>query len=170
MTSPHYKNYINEVNAAKKREKKSRATILKELFMAQLKFAGFEDAFTPNEKNPKELRFHPDRQWRFDFACEREKVAVEIQGGTFGNPVKCHKCKSTVMRQAKNGGWFMVREGGRHQNAARLTGEYEKLNEAQRLGWRVFLFDEKMVRNKTAIDLISRIILPGPLESKGQAS
>lgn len=166
MTSPHYRNYLNEVNQAKKRQKKSEASRYKDLFMAQLKFAGLADHFIPNEKNPKELRFHPTRLWRFDFACEREKIAVEIQGGTFGNPVKCHHCHATVMRKTKAGGWFMVREGGRHQNAKALEGEYTKLNEAQLLGWRVFLFTPQMVKEKKAINLISSLVSPGSLETK----
>lgn len=165
--TPHQKIYHQHLSDAKNKKKASQATLLKELFEAQLKEFGLRDRFQPNDSAPKELRFHPDRQWRFDYACEVEKVAIEIQGGTYGNPIKCHQCHATVMRKKKDGGWFMVREGGRHQNATALRSEYEKLNEAQRLGWRVFLFNDKMVRDRTAIEYISRIVSPGPLQKKG---
>lgn len=31
----------------------------------------------------REVRFHPKRKWRFDFAWPAYRVAVEIQGGIF---------------------------------------------------------------------------------------
>lgn len=157
MTNRHYQNYLKEVNEAKKRKKKSEAAKYKELFMAQLKFAGLKDHFIPNENHPQELKFHPDRLWRFDFSCQKEKIAVEIQGGAWGNPVKCHRCNQVVMRRLKDGRMFMIREGGRHQSASRLEGEYEKLNEAQRLGWRVFFLSPQMVRDQSGINLIKSL-------------
>lgn len=59
------------------------------------------------------------RKWRFDFAFEKEMVAVEIQGGLFS--------------------------GGRHTNGAALLKEYEKLNHAAMLGWRVMFFQPKAI-------------------------
>lgn len=58
-----------------------------------------------------EYRFAPPRKWRFDFAWpDHGKVAVEINGGRWQTG------------------------GGRHNTA----GDYEKLQTAAALGWRVF--------------------------------
>lgn len=78
----------------------------------------------------RELVFHPDRRWRLDFAWPDMMVAVELQGGTYTK--------------------------GRHTRGAALSGEYEKLNEAQRLGWMVLLFDTKAVQKGEAIAYIER--------------
>ena len=58
-----------------------------------------------------ELRFHPTRKWRFDFAFPEQKVALEVQGGVWTN--------------------------GRHTRGAALLKEHEKLGHAAALGWRV---------------------------------
>lgn len=58
-----------------------------------------------------EYRFHPERQWRFDFAWRDWKIALECQGGIFSN--------------------------GGHVRGSKLIGEYEKLNAAAILGWRI---------------------------------
>lgn len=57
-----------------------------------------------------EVKFHPDRKWRFDFTFDN-RVALEVQGGLFS--------------------------GGRHSRGAALMKEHEKLNAAACLGWRV---------------------------------
>jgi very-short-patch-repair endonuclease len=59
-----------------------------------------------------ELRFHPDRRWRFDFAHEASKVAIEINGGIWSN--------------------------GRHVRGTGYLRDREKINAAQALGWKVF--------------------------------
>lgn len=59
-----------------------------------------------------ELRFHPDRRWRFDFAHEASKVAIEINGGIWSN--------------------------GRHVRGTGYLNDREKVNAATALGWRVF--------------------------------
>ena len=60
----------------------------------------------------REHRFHPTRKWRFDFAWEQHKVAVEIEG--------------------------LTPQGGRHQSIAGFLGDAEKYEAALRLGWRVY--------------------------------
>lgn len=61
----------------------------------------------------REVRFHPTRRWRFDFADVARKIAYEIQGGLY---------------QAQSG----------HRSHDGVTRDFEKLNAAQLLGWRVF--------------------------------
>lgn len=64
-----------------------------------------------------EYRFHPTRKWRFDLAWPMHKVAVEIQGGIF--------------------------VAGRHSRGAALLKEWEKLNTAAMLGWRILYCQPK---------------------------
>jgi hypothetical protein len=59
-----------------------------------------------------EYRFAPPRRWRFDFAWPSQRLALEIQGGIFVQ--------------------------GRHTRGAALLKEFEKLNQAAAMGWRVF--------------------------------
>jgi len=58
-----------------------------------------------------EFRFHPVRRWRFDFCWLEQKLALEIQGGIFNN--------------------------GRHSRGAAMIKEWEKLNTAAGMGWRL---------------------------------
>ena len=60
-----------------------------------------------------EYRFHPDRQWRFDFAWPLEKVAVEIEGLLFDGKA-------------------------RHQTVSGFLGDAEKYEAALVVGWRVY--------------------------------
>jgi very-short-patch-repair endonuclease len=59
----------------------------------------------------KELRFHPTRRWRFDYAFPSLKVAVEVDGAVWS--------------------------GGRHINPAGYINDMEKLNNAASMGWLV---------------------------------
>lgn len=58
-----------------------------------------------------ELTFALPRKWRFDLAWPGHRLALEVQGGIFA--------------------------GGRHNRGAALLKEWEKLNEAAALGYRV---------------------------------
>lgn len=62
----------------------------------------------------QEYKFHPTRKWSLDFAWPSVKLAVELNGGTFTR--------------------------GRHTRGAGVEADYEKINEAQRLGWMVLQF------------------------------
>lgn len=64
---------------------------------------------TTGLKWEQEYRFHKKRRWRFDYACEAAKVAVEINGGNYA--------------------------GGRHINPTAIVKEYEKYAEAAAMGW-----------------------------------
>ena len=65
----------------------------------------------------QEYRFHPGRQWRFDFAWPEHQVAVEIDGGQWSP------------------------HGGRHSR----DSDREKLNAAAVLGWRVLRYSGTML-------------------------
>lgn len=68
-----------------------------------------------------ELRFAPPRRWRWDFCHRKALVAVEMQGGI----------------------WVQ----GRHSRAKGISSDCEKLNEAQILGWQVFLLTSDMLKD-----------------------
>lgn len=80
----------------------------------------------------EEFKFHPVRRWRFDFCLPMYKIAIEINGGIFS--------------------------GGRHSRGAGQLNDFEKLNEAQLLGWRVFQFTPQQVLKPVFIDVLKRAI------------
>jgi len=86
----------------------------------------------------EEYAFHPLRKWRADFRIEPD-VLVEVDGGN-------------RMAAIVNGKPTAV---GRH------TGDkdYEKINEAAILGYRVLRFSPAQVKSGYAIDVIKRIML-----------
>jgi hypothetical protein len=78
-----------------------------------------------------EYRFAPPRRWRFDLAWPLERVAVEVQGGTFA--------------------------AGRHVRGASLLAEYEKLNAATVDGWTVLLVIPRQLLDGTLTELLARV-------------
>jgi very-short-patch-repair endonuclease len=69
----------------------------------------------------KQHKFHPIRQWRFDFSWPEVKIAVEIQGGTF------------------------MRRGG-HNTGIGQVMDHEKSRAAVISGWRVLQFSTSDLR------------------------
>ncbi|ACU61310.1 PDDEXK family nuclease [Chitinophaga pinensis] len=65
----------------------------------------------------REWRFHPVRKWRFDFALPDKKIGIEYDG--------------------------LVSAKSRHTTLEGFTGDTDKLNAAQALGWRVLRFTVK---------------------------
>lgn len=107
--------------------KPSRAVTskLEQKFLAELALLlhGVELEIAP------EYRFHPVRRWRFDIAFPEILVAVEINGGLFSGA-----------RTTK----------GRHSRGAGQLQDYEKMNAAIVLGWRVFQYGPVHVRDSIA--------------------
>ena len=62
----------------------------------------------------REYQFHPERGWAFDFAFIQQKVAVEMEGGTWS--------------------------GGRHVRGEGYANDCEKYNAAVELGWRLLRY------------------------------
>lgn len=58
-----------------------------------------------------ELRFHPTRKWRLDYAWPEARVALEVEGGVWTR--------------------------GRHTRGAGFLADMEKYNAAAVAGWRV---------------------------------
>lgn len=76
-----------------------------------------------------EVRFHPTRRWRFDWCWADAKLALEVQGGIYMQ--------------------------GRHTRGAALVKEFEKLNAAATMGWRVLFVTPRQVANGEALAVIA---------------
>lgn len=77
-----------------------------------------------------EHRFHPTRKWRFDYAWEDHRIALEVEGGV----------------------WV----GGRHTSGAGFVKDMEKYNEAACLGWRIIRCQPRELCTSKTVDTIKR--------------
>lgn len=80
----------------------------------------------------RELLFHDEKKWRFDFAWPEMLLAVEINGA--------------------------VHARGRHARGRGLENDYRKLGEAAVQGWTVYQCSTGMVKSGEAIEVVSRIM------------
>ena len=85
----------------------------------------------------REHRFHPTRKWRFDFAWERERVAVEMEGGVF--------------------------VGGGHNRGRQYTMDCQKYNTATCAGWRVLRYTIADVQERPVqmVEQIQKLLAEG---------
>jgi very-short-patch-repair endonuclease len=79
----------------------------------------------------RELRFHPERRWRADFAHLPSRTLIEIEGGIYIN--------------------------GRHNRAAGFAADLEKYLEAQLCGWRVIRLGPKELTKRHIGRLITLV-------------
>ena len=105
--------------------------------MAEKKLSPGECAFALHCKaeglSPvREYQFDPARKWRFDFAFEVEKIAVEIEGGIWN--------------------------GGAHVRGAKFEKDCEKYNRAIKMGWRVLRYSTRMVLAGDAINDVLEVV------------
>jgi very-short-patch-repair endonuclease len=77
-----------------------------------------------------EYKFHPTREYRFDFAWPKQKIAVEVEGGTYN--------------------------GGRHVTPSGYEKDCEKYNDAAFYGWKVIRVTSKMIGDLRAIETVLR--------------
>ncbi len=115
--SPEYQNYQKLV-------KQKKSSILEDILFNQIKMLGIIEPI-------KELKFHPTRKWRFDFAWPDKKISVECEGGTWSN--------------------------GAHNRGTHFESDCEKYNEATRLGWKIFRFTGDMIKRGEAALYIQNI-------------
>lgn len=73
-----------------------------------------------------------ERRWRFDLAFIAQKVAVEIDGGTW--------------------------TGGRHVRPKGFQNDMEKLNRASVLGWTVLRFTPDQIRSGVALNELRGVL------------
>ena len=86
----------------------------------------------------REVRFHPDRKWRFDYAwcfgtsSPAGPLALEVEGGVF--------------------------VAGRHSRGAGFVKDLEKYNTATLHGWRVLRVTPKQIADGSALMLVEKAI------------
>ncbi len=83
-------------------------------------------------KFDKEVRFHPTRLWRFDYANEHYKIAIEVEGGVWTE--------------------------GRHTRGKGFLGDMEKYNTATALGWRLLRVTPDTLLTTNTINLIKQVL------------
>lgn len=80
----------------------------------------------------KEYRFHPTRQWRFDYALPTYRIALEVEGGVW--------------------------TGGRHTLPVGFLRDMEKYNTATLMGWKVFRCVPKELRSMKTLNMLRAAI------------
>lgn len=76
----------------------------------------------------REVRFDPERRWRFDYLWPSIRLALEIEGGVWSS--------------------------GRHTRGKGFLGDIEKYNAATLLGFRVIRATPKMVQSGEVAELV----------------
>lgn len=102
----------------------------------------------------REHRFDKVRKWRFDFAYPERKIAIEVEGGSFSAPVRCHICGNIVKHRLKSGVLVPVRAGGRHNRGANFEKDAEKYNQAALDGWMVLRVTPAMIKDGRAVNIV----------------
>ena len=81
-----------------------------------------------------EHRFHPERKWRFDFAFPNyHSIITDREGNEVTTVTLSSPGHGGVAVEVQGGIWTK----GRHTRGAALVKEWEKLNTAAAMGWRV---------------------------------
>ena len=80
----------------------------------------------------RELVFARPRRWRFDYAWEAHRLALEVEGGLW--------------------------TGGRHTRGKGYLGDLEKYNAATLIGWRLLRCTPAQVQDGTAEDLVAQAL------------
>ena len=101
------------------------ASELEDIFAAQLDAVGL-DGYV------REYQAIPGRRFRFDFCWQKERLLVEINGGTYSK--------------------------GAHSTGTGINRDYEKSNLAVVNGWRVLSFDTKQVKSGAALEVVEQIL------------
>lgn len=88
-----------------------------------------------------ECRFAPEREWRFDFAWEARKVALEAEGGVWTK--------------------------GAHVRGAHYIADMAKYSEAAILGWCVLRVDARTLCTAATVTLVRRALASRPQSLSG---
>jgi very-short-patch-repair endonuclease len=92
----------------------------------------------------REYRFDAQRRWRFDFAWPDQRLALEVEGGTW--------------------------TAGRHSRGKGIEGDCEKYNSALLAGWRVLRVTGDQVANGQALAWVEAALALMPPRDKVRAT
>lgn len=128
------------------------------MFITQLKQYGLPDPI-------RQFRFC-ERNWRFDFVFFI-KQRFEIDGCPPCDDLNCNKCNQfkhplggycrlsqPIAVEIQGGTW----SNGAHVRPEQYKKDREKINHAQRLGWKVFEFTVDHLNNLYAIDFMRKVL------------
>ena len=110
------------------RVKVRRVSVLEQIMLTQIEAA---------QLPPPELehRFHAVRRWRFDFAWIGQRLALEVEGGTWN--------------------------GGRHTTGSGFASDCIKYNVALVMGWRVLRVTGNQVKSGAALSWLELALETG---------
>ena len=80
----------------------------------------------------REVVFHQDRGWKFDFAWYIQKVALEVEGGAF--------------------------KGHGHRSVGKYLKDIKKYNEATLIGWKLLRCTTDDIKSGTVCALLKRAL------------
>jgi very-short-patch-repair endonuclease len=95
----------------------------------------------PIPKQQFKFAEHIGRRWQVDFAWPDLKLFVEIEGG--------------IWRKNKFGNW-----AGAHTHPTAVLRDIEKYNHMALLGYRLFRFSDKDLRDGSAIEMMKKVFSP----------
>lgn len=84
---------------------------------------------------PSEWEFTIHRKFRIDLAWPKKLIGFEVNGGT----------------------WMKGKSG--HSSGVGIRNQYEKINHAQSLGWRIFVFDNTMLMDEEYVVSVITVAL-----------
>jgi len=92
-----------------------------------------------------EVRFDPVRRWKIDIVIDG-MIAIEIDGGGYGKPVRCHKCGSPVMGRKANGTLYRITEALGHHTGKAHAADCEKQNAMVFAGFVVLRYSTSQIK------------------------
>lgn len=119
-------------NEVKKKTAKLNAANAKGSHLEQRFIRLWTDVGGPTLK--REVKFHPARKWRFDFAHIPSKTAFELQGGNWSN--------------------------GAHNRGGGMERDCEKALAAWHLGWAVIPLTPNLITAETIGQFVKKLSLP----------
>ena len=102
----------------------------------------------------REFRFHPSRNWRFDFIIVRKGMPLPLSSEDISDE---YKKNHVVLVDIQGGIW----SGGAHVRGLGYKNDIEKMNVATAMGYQVYWFTSEMVEDGSAIKFLEEEVWKG---------